>query len=51
MDRALQLGRSNALMSYTVEANSVLNSMSEKLNLAEKEVPIIIILYFFITKV
>ncbi|KAE9532099.1 hypothetical protein AGLY_010301, partial [Aphis glycines] len=37
MDRALQLGRSNALMSYTVEANTVLNSMSEKLNFAEKE--------------
>jgi len=38
MDRALQLGKSNALMSYTVEANTVLNSMSEKLNFAEKEV-------------
>lgn len=50
MKCALQLGRSNALMAYTVEANTVLNSMSEKLYSAEKEVPIIIILYFSITK-
>jgi len=50
MDCALQLGRSNALMSHTVEANTVLNSMSEKLYSAEREVPITIILYFFITQ-
>ncbi|KAF0768233.1 Uncharacterized protein FWK35_00002293 [Aphis craccivora] len=37
MKCALQLGRSNALMAYTVEANTVLNSMSEKLYSAEKE--------------
>ncbi|XP_060837863.1 uncharacterized protein LOC132919930 [Rhopalosiphum padi] len=37
MDCALQLGRSNALMSHTVEANTVLNSMSEKLYSAERE--------------
>ncbi|XP_025202598.1 uncharacterized protein LOC112599754 [Melanaphis sacchari] len=37
MDCALQLGRSNTLMSYTVEANTVLNSMSEKLYSAERE--------------
>uniref|UniRef100_A0A2S2P432 Diablo homolog, mitochondrial n=1 Tax=Schizaphis graminum TaxID=13262 RepID=A0A2S2P432_SCHGA len=37
MDCALQLGRSNALMSHTVEANTVLNIMSEKLYSAERE--------------
>jgi len=38
MDCALQLGKSNALMSYTVAANTVFNSMSEKLYSAEREV-------------
>lgn len=38
MDCALQLGKSSALMSYTVEANTVFNSMSEKLYSAEREV-------------
>ncbi|XP_016661682.1 uncharacterized protein LOC100167062 isoform X1 [Acyrthosiphon pisum] len=37
MDCALQLGRSNALMSYTVAADTVFNSMSEKLYSAERE--------------
>jgi len=46
MDCALQLGKSNALMSYTVAASTVFNSMSEKLYSAEKEVPIVFVLYF-----
>jgi len=46
MDCALQLGKSNALMSYTVAASTVFNSMSEKLYSAEREVPIVFILYF-----
>jgi len=46
MDCALQLGKSNALMSYTVAANTVFNSMSEKLYSAEREVPIVFILCF-----
>ncbi|XP_015373883.1 PREDICTED: uncharacterized protein LOC107168856, partial [Diuraphis noxia] len=37
MDCALQLGKSNALMSYTVAASTVFNSMSEKLYSAERE--------------
>jgi len=54
MDCALQLGRSNALMSYTVAADTVFNSMSEKLYSAEREVGtyiILFILYFVHLKI
>ncbi|XP_060857071.1 uncharacterized protein LOC132934745 [Metopolophium dirhodum] len=37
MDCALQLGRSNALMFYTVAADTVSNSVSKKLYSAERE--------------
>jgi len=36
MDCALQLGSSNALMSYTVAADTVFNSVSKKLYSAER---------------
>lgn len=48
MDCALQLGKSNALMSYTVAAGTVFNSMSEKLYSAEREVGNCTILFTFI---
>lgn len=38
MDSALQLGQSSVQMSFIVEATTVLNSMSERLYTAEKEV-------------
>lgn len=38
MDSALQLGQSSAKISFSVEANTVFNTMSERLYSAEKEV-------------
>jgi len=38
MDSALQLGQSSVQMSFTADANTVLNCMSERLYSAEKEV-------------
>lgn len=38
MDSALQLGQSAAKIAFTIEANTVFNTMSERLYSAEKEV-------------
>lgn len=38
MDQALQLGQSSGMMSYTVNATTVFNVMSERLYSAEREV-------------
>lgn len=38
MDSALQLGQSTIQMSFTVAANTVFNSMSERIYSAEREV-------------
>jgi len=50
MDFALQLGQSSSQMSFTVGANTVFNTMSERLYSAEKEVYIINIFYLMVKK-
>lgn len=46
MDSALQLGQSTIQMCFTVAANTVFNSMSERIYSAEREVQYYV-LYFY----